>query len=42
MSDSLLSELKGGYESYDTHNKPTLLTLPTPIQPDNSHISTLL
>jgi hypothetical protein len=30
MSDSSLLELKG-YNSYDTYNEPTLLTLPTPI-----------
>jgi hypothetical protein len=42
MSDSPLSELEGGYESYDTHNEPTLPTLPTPIQPDINHIPTPL
>ena len=41
MSDSSLSKLKGGYKSYDTYNEPTLLTLPTPIQPNNSYIPTL-
>ena len=48
MSDSSLSELEGGYESYDTHNELTLPTLPapiqhdTPIRHDNNHIPTLL
>jgi hypothetical protein len=34
MSDSSLSELEGGDESYDTYTEPTLPTLPTPIQYD--------